>query len=83
MASIATEVAKVFNHVCDTGSYKGVRYLTEGLVVKLTRRHKVDRRDKRVEFVLTFGAPNYAERKFIKVCKKAGVKLPLSKTQLK
>jgi len=33
--------------------------------------------------ILTVGKPNYAEREFIAVCKKAGEKFPLKKVVLK
>jgi len=33
--------------------------------------------------VLTIGRPNYAEREFIKLCKKAGEPFPVKKMQLK
>lgn len=42
-----------------------------------------DGRDKRTTFVVKLGAPNYAERDFIKLCKKTGVAFPVKKVQLK
>lgn len=36
-----------------------------------------------IEIHLTIGRPNYAERKFIKLCQKAGEKFPIKKIQLK
>lgn len=64
-------------------AHKATKYLTERAVVKACRRHKLDRRNKRQEFVLTIGAPNYEEREFIRKCKRAGETLPVKKVQLK
>ena len=66
-----------------TGAYRATKYLSANMVVKVTRRHKIDRRARSVEFVLTIGRPNYVERKFINLCRKAKVSLPLQKVQLK
>lgn len=52
-------------------------------VVKLTHRGKPDRGNKTQHFVLTFGRPNYAERKFIKACQKAGEPFPVKRMQFK
>lgn len=48
-------------------------------VVKCSRIRPMDRRMKSQSCVLTMGAPNYAERKYIKLCAKAGQPLPLRK----
>lgn len=42
-----------------------------------------DRRASRADVRLTVGAPNYAERRFIKICEKAGEPFPVKKLQLK
>lgn len=60
-----------------------VKYVDPKTVVKVTRRHRPDRRNRSESFVLTIGAPNYAERKFVKLCVKAGVRFPVSKMQYK
>lgn len=62
---------------------KATKYLHPKLVVKATRIGKFDARMKTVEFKVTVGAPNYQERKFIKLCEKAGEKFPIRKVQLK
>lgn len=36
-----------------------------------------------MEFVLKIGKPNYLERDFVKMCKKAGEPLPVKKVQIK
>ncbi|MFA5382080.1 MAG: hypothetical protein WC356_02860 [Candidatus Micrarchaeia archaeon] len=70
------EVAfEVFNN-----SFKrATKYVSDNLTVKATSR--CVRAAK--ELILTAGKPNYAERKFIKLCKKAGEKFPIKKIQLK
>lgn len=59
------------------------QFLSPTLVVRATRRGKHSARDKRHEFVLTLGQPNYRERDFIRACKRAGEPLPVKKIQLK
>lgn len=58
-------------------------YLDDKTTVKCTRYRPVDRQMRVESVVLTFGRSNYAERKFIKLCKKAGQKFPVGKSQLK
>jgi hypothetical protein len=59
---------------------KATKYISEKLTIKATRRKKSK---KQTEIVVTIGKPNYAERKLIKLCKKAGEKFPIKKIQLK
>lgn len=66
-----------------TGVKSAVKYIGEKEVVKATRRFKPDELNEREEIVLTIGKPNYAERKFVKLCKKAGEPFPVKKVQLK
>jgi hypothetical protein len=75
-------MSKLIDALIKTGARKATRYVSPRLVVKACRRHKPDRRNLRVEFVVTLGAPNYAEREFIKRCKKAGEPFPVRKIQL-
>lgn len=62
---------------------KLTKFLAPDLVVKATLVHRPDRRTKQVTAVVTAGRPNYAERKFIKDCRKAGEKFPVRKPQYK
>lgn len=55
----------------------------EKLVVKATKRQKPRKGENHTEMVLTIGRPNYAEREFIKLCKKAGEPFPIKKMQYK
>lgn len=62
---------------------RATKYVSPALVVKATRRHKPRRNERTAEIVLTIGAPNYAERAFIKTARKAGEAFPIRKVQLK
>lgn len=67
----------------DSEVRKATYYYDEKYVVKASLRHTPSSRDTRVELVLTWGYPNYEEREFIKLCKKAKVPFPVKKIQLK
>ena len=62
---------------------KATVYLSEKVVVSVCRRFKYSKRNRRDDFVMKIGAPNYLERNFIKRCKKAGEPLPVKKVQIK
>lgn len=65
------------------GAKKATKYLDEKTVVKATYRGKLVSSSPTHEILITLGAPNFAERKFIKACKKAGEPFPIKKIQLK
>ena len=75
--------AKVVDTLCNSIAKSAALYLTPKLVVKATWRHKPKANHTRGELVLTFGAPNYLETKFIKLATKAGEPFPIRKVQLK
>lgn len=62
---------------------KATRYVTPTWVAKASRQRRKDGRDSRETFVVTLGSPNYLEREFIKLAKKAGEPFPIKKIQLK
>jgi len=74
---------KIYGEVCSLvleGGYKrATKYVSEKLTIKATCRCKKGT----MEAVLTVGKPNYAERQFIKLAKKAGGPFPIKKIQLK
>jgi hypothetical protein len=76
-----------FDIVCSTlvatGARSAVKYLSPTLVFKATYRFEPRKGDRQQEIVVTFGKPNYAERQFIAMCKKAGEPLPVKKVQLR
>lgn len=59
------------------------KVIDEKTVVKASWRFKPNGRNSREEMVVTFGAPNYEAREFIKKCKKAGEPFPVKKVQLR
>jgi len=77
-----TDIENMINMLGVKPLHKAVKYLSEKEVVRVTRRHKHDKRNKRNEFVVTIGEPNYLERKFIKKLNKANVLFPLRKIQV-
>lgn len=69
-----------------TGGKKATKYFSEREVLKGTRvtyKRGGNRKRSRTELLFTIGAPNYAERQFIKKCKKAGEPFPVKKLQIK
>lgn len=62
---------------------KATKYFSETEVLKATYQGKKDGRDRTGTILFTFGRPNYQERKFIKLCKKAGEPFPVKSVQLK
>lgn len=77
-------VAKVVLAVLECPDLKrATLYLDDNTTVKATRPLKYDGRNRAETLVVTVGAPNYAERKFIKLCRRAGEPLPVRKLQLK
>ena len=65
----------------DTNARKVTGYLSEKYVVKATRRHRYNKRDHQETYLVTIGRPNYAERKFIKLCKEVNEPFPIKKLQ--
>lgn len=69
-------IARAVETVLETGCRKATVYLGSRMVVKCTARHKPDKRETAPSFVITMGAPNFAECRFIRLCFKAGKNLP-------
>lgn len=78
-------VARAVNHLLLSDAHKATVYLSSTEVVRATQRLTRGRLDRQgnIDLVVTIGRPNHAERKFIRLCKKAGVSLPLRQVQLK
>ena len=78
---------KYITLVCDVllnGDYKSViKYVTPKFVVKATWHQKPNNKNRSESILVTVGQPNYLERKFIKLCEKAGEPFPVKKVQLK
>ena len=78
-----TAIGRVVFAILGSDAYRATKYISPTEVIKATRRHKRNKRAKRVEMVVTVGDPNYAEREFIKRCRQAGEPFPVKKIQLK
>ncbi len=79
-------VDQVVNALLGAEAHKATKYVSATHVVRATRklrRGRIPKRDNGVDIVLTIGRPNYAEREFIKKCRKAGEPIPVKKIQLK
>jgi hypothetical protein len=61
------------------------KYVTPKLTVRLTAQQSRHRRSnqRRITTLLSVGAPNYAEREFIRDCKRAGETFPVARVQIK
>lgn len=83
MKATRSSIVAVCEACLNLGAKKATVFLSRTLVVKATRRLKPYKRARTTELVLTIGAPNYAERQFIRACDKAGEPFPVRKVQLK
>lgn len=81
--AVRKAVSDVVAAVSVPGVHRATKYLSDKLVVRATRQRYSRKTDVRNGTVfLTMGRPNYACRKFIKACKKAGEPFPVRKVQL-
>ena len=78
--------AQVIEVLWRTDSRQAIKYITEKLVVKATRRAyrgRPERKRGNNTFLVTFGRPNYLEREFIKKAKAAKELFPIKRCQLR
>ena len=69
--------------LADKKLQKVTKYVSPKLTVKVTRRKYKRGGTDGQTYLTTIGAPNYAERLFVKSCTKAGEPFPVRKVQLK
>lgn len=62
---------------------RATSYLAEDFTVKATAQRKIGKRDRSATLLVTVGAPNFLERRFIRGCKKHGMAFPLQQITLK
>lgn len=67
---------------------RATKYMSPNLVVRAVRRSwrafgRKTRVVENIQVALTIGRPNYLEREFIELCKKAREPFPIKKVQLK
>ncbi len=81
------EEKKIGQCVRDVLTVKNCRrataFLSERKTVKATAQRKMDKRARSATILVTVGAPNFLERRFIRICKKAGMAFPLNQIQWK
>lgn len=65
-----------------SGAHTATKYESEKLVVRLTRT-RAKRNNGRLDFVLSVSRPNFEDREFLKLCKKAGERIPVRRIQLR
>lgn len=77
-------LASIIAMLVDTQNARKVTaYLAPDYTMKASRQRPYAKRDKAETFIVTHGRPNYEEREFIKLAKKAGEPFPIKKIQLK
>ena len=75
---------KVLEPLISRIAWRATLYESEKDVITATRRRFGGKFGTgNVDIVMKIGRPNYAEREFIKLCKKAGEPFPVKKVQLK
>lgn len=74
---------RVIGVLISTDAKTATKYLDPKFVVKATHQRKPGGRDRGQHIIVSFGRPNYLERKFIKDCKRAGEPFPVRKIQLR
>lgn len=78
---------KLFSKVCsaliNSDARSAIKYVAYNIVVRATWHNKPSGRHTRETMVVSYGAPNYRERKFIKACKKANEPFPISRIQFR
>lgn len=82
----ATTFGELATALSMDGAVKATKYLSPKLVIKATRKRfkgKVVKRSRIAEILFTVGAPNFAEREFIKAAKKAKEPFPVRKIQMR
>lgn len=80
MKSLTMGVSDVIVTTTTEGARQATKYVSPKLIVRATT---VQRSRHTVRVLLSIGRPNYRERQFIKLCKKAGELFPIKKTQVK
>lgn len=62
---------------------RATAFISPTLTIKATAQRRPDGRGRSATALVTIGAPNFAERRFIRVCQKAGEQFPLKRIQWK
>jgi hypothetical protein len=62
---------------------RATAYISPKLTIKATAQRRYRKNEKSATLLVTIGSPNFIERRFIKVCQKAGMCFPLKQVQWK
>lgn len=82
----AKAAREVINALLLNGASRATKFISETDRVTVSRilfRGRIGRKTRSTSLVVSFGAPNYAERDFIARCKRSGEPFPVKKVQLK
>jgi hypothetical protein len=79
------DLTYVVNSLLAAEARQATKFLAANQVIRATRCLENGRIPKRgnIDIRITVGTPNYAEREFIKACKRAGEPFPVKKVQFK
>lgn len=77
-AAIAAAIAALH-----PGIQTATKYIDPKQIARATYMRKPDGRSRYQNLIVSYGAPNYRERQFIKLCKRSGEPFPVRKVQLK
>lgn len=83
---IEKAITVVVSYFYEPKVYFAAKFLSEKLVVRATRPRyngKLPSKGSNLQVSLVIGRPNFAQKLFIKACKKAGEPFPVKKVQLK
>lgn len=80
------DVGLVIETILSFNLKRVTKYLRPDFVISAQRKSwggKIDLREKSVDIIVKIGRPNFAERKFVALCKKAGEPFLVKKMQFK
>lgn len=69
--------------VTGTNVRRATAYISPALTMKATAQRRQSNRDRSATVLVTVGAPNFLEKRFIRLCQKAGMCFPLRQIQWK
>ena len=69
--------------ILEGGAKQATKFLSPKEVIKATLQGNPDKRNRSNTILFTLGAPNYLERKFIKLAQKSGEPFPIKKVQIR
>ena len=62
---------------------RATAFISSTLTIKATAQHRFRKNERSSTMLVTVGRPNFVERRFIRICQKAGVCFPLRQIQWK